>query len=258
MAEETQTTQREPLTEPRTGQPLSPRDQPGYYPGYVTLKQQKYWDEATRNVVLERVTQVKPIRFFSPEEARTMQAVVDRVLPQEDRTPARRIPVLPGIDERLFINRIEGYQYEDMPSDQEAYRIGVRAFEAMAQGMHGRRFDQLKTLEQETILRSIHKAKPLGAEEIWKQLNIERFWSLLVGDVCSVYYAHPWAWDEVGYGGPAYPRGYMRLEEGQPEPWEVEEQRYEWIAPADTLSDVEEQMGTGQEHQTAINAGGTH
>ncbi len=63
---------------------------------------------------------------------------------------------------------------------------------------------------------------------------------MLVTDVVAVYYAHPWAWDEIGFGGPAYPRGYMRLEEGEPEPWEVEEQRYDWQAPADSISDVEE------------------
>ena len=33
-------------------------------------------------------------------------------------------------------------------------------------------------------------------------------------DVVEAYYAHPYAWDEVGFGGPAYPRGYMRLERG--------------------------------------------
>ena len=249
---------REPLTDPETGAVLAQREQPGYYAGWKTLAQQKYWDEHTRNVVVERVTNEKPIRFFNEAEERTMLAVVDRILPQDDRTPERRIPLLPSLDERLFVNRIEGYRYEDMPSDQEAYRIAARAFEQMAQTLHGKRFDELGVREQEEILKSIHDAKPTGAEDDWKKLNIERFWALLVSDVCSVYYAHPWAWDEVGFGGPAYPRGYMRLEEGQPEPWEVEEQRYTWAPPADTISNAEEPLGTGQEHQQSINEGGTH
>ena len=85
------------------------------------------------------------------------------------------------------------------------------------------------------ILRSVHHAEPLAAKELWSQMNIKRFWTMLVADCCSVYYAHPHAWDEIGFGGPAYPRGYMRLEEGEPEPWEVEEQRYEWAAPDDSF-----------------------
>ena len=48
-------------------------------------------------------------------------------------------------------------------------------------------------------------------------------------DALEGYYAHPWAWDEIGFGGPAYPRAYTRLERGEPEPWEVEERRYEWV-----------------------------
>ena len=43
--------------------------------------------------------------------------------------------------------------------------------------------------------------------------------------------------NEIGFGGPAYPRGYMRLENGAREPWEVDEVRYEWAAPEGSLSD---------------------
>ncbi len=27
----------------------------------------------------------------------------------------------------------------------------------------------------------------------------------------EAFYSHPWAWNEIGFGGPAYPQGYMRL-----------------------------------------------
>jgi hypothetical protein len=38
--------------------------------------------------------------------------------------------------------------------------------------------------------------------------------------VLSAFYSHPWAWNEIGFGGPAYPRGYARLAAGQRENWE--------------------------------------
>jgi hypothetical protein len=63
---------------------------------------------------------------------------------------------------------------------------------------------------------------------------------MLVQDCIEVYYAHPWAWDEIGFGGPAYPRAYIRLENGSPEPWESDEQRYDWSAPAESVSDIHE------------------
>ena len=32
--------------------------------------------------------------------------------------------------------------------------------------------------------------------------------------VLGAFYSHPWAWNEIGFGGPAYPRGYARLGPG--------------------------------------------
>jgi hypothetical protein len=258
MTDETIETTHEPLTDPETGQPLPQKCQPGYYPGFSTLDQKSYWDAATRKVVFDRVNSVPPIRFFTPEEAATMAAVMDRILPQEDRTMDRRIPLLPMLDDRLFHNKIEGYRYEDMPSDQDAYRLGAKAFDVAAHELHGRPFHLIEARHQEQILRSIHHGKPHVAKDLWNQMNVERFWALLVSDCCTAYYSHPWSWDEIGFGGPAYPRGYMRLEEGEAEPWEVNEQRYEWVAPADSISDVAEPYGTGLEHQTRPGMGGTH
>jgi hypothetical protein len=27
----------------------------------------------------------------------------------------------------------------------------------------------------------------------------------------AAFYSHPWTWNEIGFGGPAYPRGFMRM-----------------------------------------------
>jgi Gluconate 2-dehydrogenase subunit 3 len=235
-----------------TGHPLAPCAQPGYYPGFQTLSQQAFWDEATRKVVLARVQQVPPIRFFTPEEAQLMQAVCDRLLPQDDRDEAHKIPVVNYIDERLYSGRIDGYRFEDMPPDHEAHRLGLQAIAAIAQHMYNRPFIQLGQREQDQVLQSIHDCNPPAGEDIWKKMSVQRFWMLLMQDVVDAYYAHPYAWDEIGFGGPAYPRGYMRLEGGKPEPWEVEEQRYEWKAPTDALSDIYRPIGGpgGHKQQT--------
>jgi hypothetical protein len=39
--------------------------------------------------------------------------------------------------------------------------------------------------------------------------------------VLAAFYSHPWAWTEIGFGGPAYPRGFARLGAGQREQWEA-------------------------------------
>ena len=58
-----------------TGGDLRDLDQPGYYCGFSTMAQKKSWDEATQDVVSERIEKIPPIRFFSPEEAAVLDAV---------------------------------------------------------------------------------------------------------------------------------------------------------------------------------------
>lgn len=223
-----------------TGGEIRGLGQPGYYPEFSTLAQKKTWDEATRQVVIERVESAPAVRFFSQQEAALLQAVIDRVLPQDDRDEAHTIPLLPAIDQRLFNKSINGYRYEDMPSDQEAYRLGLSAIAEMAQQRFGQSFVALSVHRQELLLESLHDGKPDPEHTVWEHMPVKRFWAMLLGDCVAAYYSHPWAWDEIGFGGPAYPRGYMRLENGMPEPWETDETRYEWSAPVDSVSDFAE------------------
>lgn len=230
---------------------------PGYYPGFHTLDQKKFWDAATRKAVLDRVNNIPEIRFFPPEQARLMEAVCGRILPQDDRDEAHKIPIVPWIDERLFADRHDGYRFEDMPPDREAYQLGLRGIEEIARHLHGRGFCEIGIGERDEILETLHDARPAAALKIWKQMPVHRFWMLLIQDCITVYYSHPWAWDEIGFGGPAYPRAYMRLERGEPEPWEKNEKRHEWIAPGSSLSEKFTQMAGLTEHRGG-SQGGTH
>lgn len=243
-----------------TGGEIRNLDQPGYYPDYSTMSQQKSWDEATRKVVSQRVestAEAPAIRFFSPEEAATASAIFDRLMPQDDRSERRTIPILAVVDQRLHENALNGFRYEDMPSDQEAYRLGIKAIDEMAHARFQQPFSELTVHRQELILKSLHDAKPDPEHEIWKRLPVHRFWALLMEDCATAYYAHPWSWDEIGFGGPAYPRGYMRLEYSLPEPWEKDEQPYDWNAPVDSLSVLDEE-GAPPAHSSLHGHGGSH
>jgi hypothetical protein len=245
--------------DPKSGRPLPATEHPGYYPGFSTLAQQKFWDEATRRKVLDRVNKIPPIRFFTPQEAQLMELIASHVLPQDDRLASRRIPIVPAIDERLHKGLTAGYRFAKMPPDGDAYRKGFKAIEQMSRHAHQRPFGELSWGEQDELLKSVHDAKPMdGAADIWAQMEVHRYWALVVQDCVEAYYAHPWAWDEIGFGGPAYPRGYMRLEHGEPEPWEVSETRYHWKAPADAVSDPSgKEIAAHSEHPPS-GQGGTH
>jgi hypothetical protein len=243
---------------PVTGQPIGPLAQPGYYPGFSTLSQQKFWDAKTRQVILDRVDNVPEIRFFNAHQARLLEAICDRVIPQDDRDEAHRIPIAPQIDKRLFENSHDGYRYESMPPDREAFQLGLQAIDEIAHHEHDCGFVNLDPREQDEILQSLHDGKPSAGHQIWERMAVHRFWMLLVSDCAEAYYSHPWAWDEIGFGGPAYPRAYMRLERGEAEPWEVEEKRYEWRAPDNSVSAKDELIAGISEHFGSPGQGGTH
>ncbi len=233
------------------------RPQPGYYPGFRTLDQRKFWDAHTREVILDRVNNVPPVRFFTAEEARVMEAICRHILPQDDRPADTRIPILPWIDKRLHEKSGDGYRYEDMPPDGEAYRLALQAIDEIAHHLHGRAFLDIGDRAQDELLEMIHDGEPPAGRRIWERMPVERFWMLLVQDCIDAYYSHPLAWDEIGFGGPAYPRAYMRLERGEPEPWEVEEERYDWSAPEHSVSDKFTHVGGKAEHHGGPQ-GGTH
>ena len=157
---------------------MKPRQQPGYYPGFHTLSQQEYWDDATRKTVLERMTRSLELHFFTPEEAPLIEAIFEHILPQSDHEEKYRIPIVAVVDERLHKNRLDGYRYEGMPTDQVAYRLGMEAIEEIAKARDGRGFLDLTPLEQDKLLRTLHDGKPAGALHIWQRMPVERFWML--------------------------------------------------------------------------------
>jgi hypothetical protein len=192
------------------------------YPDADVLAQRGHWDEATRKVVLDRVHNVPPFRFFSEHERDLLEAVCERVIPQEHRPADRRVPIAPWIDQRCAHHATDGYRYDDMPADEIAWRRGLAGIDEAAQELFGHGFTELSGGEQDAVLERVRRGDPPG--ESWKGMPVHRFWiGVALRQIAGAYYAHPFAWDEIGFGGPAYPRGYFALNHGAREPWEAEE-----------------------------------
>ena len=67
----------------------------------------------------------------------------------------------------------------------------------------------------------------------WQGMPPALFFSVRVlHDVFGAYYSHPTAWNEIGYGGPASPRGYLRLGINRRDSWEAEERPNEVLRAA--------------------------
>jgi hypothetical protein len=192
------------------------------YPDADVLGERGHWDGATRRVVLDRVHNPPPFRNLDPRQQATLEALCARVLPQQHRPPEFRVPLASWIDQHVGANTLEGFQFEDMPSNRDCWIRGLAGLDQTAQALWQASFAELSGDRQDAVLNSIRAGDPPG--EVWQHLPAKRWWVYTaVRQISGIYYAHPYAWDEIGFGGPAYPRGYFALSFGAPEPWEARE-----------------------------------
>lgn len=179
------------------------------------------WNDQTRKVLNRRLNEIPDRRFFTEREWEVLSAVCDRLLPQPDR-PDRPVPIVPFIDEKLHKNQGNGYRFDGMPPMRKAWQQGVGAIDEEARARWGGAFCALPDNQQEAVLRAIQHDDTRSPA--WQGLSPNRFFlNVLLREVASVYYAHPAAWSEIGFGGPASPRGYVRLGFDRRDPWEAEE-----------------------------------
>jgi hypothetical protein len=197
------------------------------YPDYNVLDKwsSSDWDDQTREVVRKRLEEIPPIRFFSHEEAQTLAAVAERILPQPERGEIEKVLITPWIDEKLLEDKRDGYRYEEMPPQREAWRLGLAGINQTAQALFdGKSFVDLDPLSQDVVLQHIARGSASG--EAWKKMPSARFLKdVLCSTIVKIYYAQPLAWNEIGYSGPSSPRGHVRKWAGGVDPWEAPEQK---------------------------------
>ncbi len=178
------------------------------------------WNAKTREVISERLALPRGPRFLTEAEFATLGAIADRIVPQPaDRPP---IPVAALVDDKLWRDQQDGFRAVGMPLEREAWQRGLRAIEAEAQSAHGMPFGALDTRSQDALLSKVEAGDAHDAA--WGGMPPKVFFKQrLINDVVHAYYAHPTAWNEIGWGGPASPRGYVRMGYGERDPWEAAE-----------------------------------
>lgn len=192
------------------------------YPGYDVLakRQTPSWNEQTRRVIDRRLAVPREPRFFSEHEFATLAAIAARIVPQpKDRPP---IPVAALVDEKLVHDKQDGYRAAEMPRQREAWRRGLRALDAEARQAYGKEFRSLGPIDQDALLQRMQAGDTHDAA--WEGMPPKTFFTQrLVRDVVLAYWSHPTAWSEMGWGGPAAPRGYVRMGYDERDPWEPAE-----------------------------------
>ncbi|HTI02217.1 MAG TPA: gluconate 2-dehydrogenase subunit 3 family protein [Acidisoma sp.] len=192
------------------------------FPGYDVLSKRlsPSWNDQTRAVVNARLAVPREPRFLKPELFQILEAAAARLVPQPSgRAP---VPIAAYVDEKLFENKRDGYRLVQLPDQGECYLRGLAGLDEAARHQFSKSFVQLDGSEQDQILSACQR----GAlrDGAWGDMPCGLFFShRLLTDVTTVYYAHPSAWSEMGFGGPASPRGYVRMGANRRDPWEAAE-----------------------------------
>ena len=195
---------------------------PDRYPGYDVLKKRQTpsWNEQTRRVIDARLAVPREPRFLTWEEFATLAAVADRIVPQpKDRAP---IPVAALVDHKLFIDQSDGFRQAGMPREREAYQLGLKALDEEARQAHGTSFRDLAAADQDALIKRMQEGNL--HHPAWGSIKPDVFFKQRLGhDIVFAYYSHPTSWNEIGWGGPASPRGYVRTGYDDRDPWEPAE-----------------------------------
>jgi len=191
----------------------------GRFPGFDVLDSVDAWDDVTAGVVLARLALPGELAFFTPGEVAVAGPLLDLLLNQ-DGDP--RVPVLALIDERLAVGETDGWHYDEMPEDGQAWRDTLRWLDNdAAASFYGRGFGELIGDEQAELVQAVQDLAKDGKQ--WHDWPAVHVWSLWTRYACTAFYSHPWAWNEMGFPGPAYPRGYLNPGVNARERWEVAE-----------------------------------
>lgn len=212
------------------------------YPGYDVMRKRDTpsWDDATREVIDARLAQRNTPSFCNDVQWRTLDALCTVIVPRSraetqetpssnEGTPADRlrwrqasVPVAALVDMKLFHDGRDGYRDARLPPLREAWRIGLAALDAESRRAYRAAFADVGDTHRRDLVTRMQRGEL--ADPAWEGMACDVFFSLRVlHDIASAYYAHPQAWNEIGFGGPANPRGYVRMQANRRDPWEAAE-----------------------------------
>lgn len=158
-------------------------------PNYHSLDRIDKWDKATQGIIKNRlekeIDRKENFTFLTKKEGAKLIKLINVLLPQLESK--FKIKIAESIDKSLS-NRKTGVKYGQDPWRGDFYKKGLE--------MLGESFSE-SWLKKEF--------------ENPKESFLSRFLRLVLQDSISIYYSHPFAWDKIGFPGPAYPEGYSYL-----------------------------------------------
>ncbi|WP_373231582.1 gluconate 2-dehydrogenase subunit 3 family protein [Cohnella sp.] len=191
------------------------------YPSFNVLDEKDAWDDHTQQIVTSRNHSIDKYQFLSEREAEILRSICSLLV--DDSSPDTLAFVISHIDKTLYSSPGEGQRKVGVPAASELIRHGLKAMEQSSQQIYSLSFTELEAVKQKNIINDISysKAEP---SSIWNGVPQKALFEKLMRLTVESYCSHPQVWSDIGYAGPAYPRGYVRTQLGQLDPWEAKKE----------------------------------
>lgn len=190
-----------------------------HYPKYHVMEQQEHWDEHTRGIVQDRMQYTYTPSFLSQNEVETLKRICSHLV--NDKNTEIIDYIIRHIDETLSSSLGEGERQEQVPEASILIRNGLEYLDTVAKEYNYMKLIESDDKAQLSILEELSKGN-CPRQENWDNKQQKALFKKLLSLSVDAYYSHPAVWTHIGYGGPAYPRGYVRADIGLLDPWEAQ------------------------------------
>ena len=123
---------------------------------------------------------LSPWRSFTADEAETVAALCNQIIPADQDPGAAWAGVV------IFIDRQLAGPYRKF---RKNYRAGLAGVNQTSQGMFGKRFIELDPAGQLAVMTALEKGRATG--DAWKQLPSPQFFDLVVSHTMQGFYGDP-------------------------------------------------------------------
>ncbi|QMV44796.1 gluconate 2-dehydrogenase subunit 3 family protein [Cohnella cholangitidis] len=190
------------------------------YPNFDVMREKEHWDQHTREIVTKRINTetFDTYRYFSSHESDTLLRLC-AILLDDNRSPVISY-VVQHFDSILQSGIGESQRKVGVPKQSDLIRSGLAWLDQACEERYGRKFVSLEEPVQEQAIQQVMNGdytRKSNADPI----PVKDWMDKMLSEAVAAYYSHPDIWSEIGYAGPAYPRGYVRSELGLTDPWEA-------------------------------------
>ncbi|MEH7238717.1 gluconate 2-dehydrogenase subunit 3 family protein [Bacillus sp. JJ1562] len=191
-----------------------------HYPDFNVMDEEKHWDSHTQEIVGKRIQTQSfyPLQYLTKQEANTLTQLCS-ILLDDDRDSVIAF-VVHHFDSTLQASIGESQRKVGVPKQSVLIRDGLALLDQVCKKQYGSLFDLLTDGTKKDVVSDLLQEK-IHLKSNLKTIPVKDFMEKITSETTAAYYSHPTIWSEIGYAGPAYPRGYVRSELGLTDPWEA-------------------------------------